>query len=202
MVESIWILISLRCWADRTVGVEVIQDDIMTIVITVQLKVIITMDSLLLNMFEWILQSLEVLVKIVDEILHDVELVLGFVVVLGQLAHLANHVVDGVEHNILVLLEDVLIVLEISHAVVVVVVVVVVVDYVVYQLHHQKGYIGVWYLSHEMWINDCYCLFCSLVLIITIGLYQFVGKKCKNNNKLSTCIQYQMIHLYKMCHLN
>ena len=54
--------------------------------------------------------------------------------------HLANHVVDGVEHNILVLLEDVLIVLEISHAVVVVVVVV---DYVVYQLHHQKGYIGV-----------------------------------------------------------
>ena len=56
--------------------------------------------------------------------------------------HLANHVVDGVEHNILVLLEDVLIVLEISHAVVVVVVVVVV-DYVVYQLHHQKGYIGV-----------------------------------------------------------
>ena len=179
MVESIWILISLRCWADRTVGVEVIQDDIMTIVITVQLKVIITMDSLLLNMFEWILQSLEVLVKIVDEILHDVELVLGFVVVLGQLAHLANHVVDGVEHNILVLLEDVLIVLEISHAVVVVVVVVVVVDYVVYQLHHQKGYIGVWYLSHEMWINDCYCLFCSLVLIITIGLYQFVGKNAK-----------------------
>ena len=73
--------------------------------------------------------------KIVDEILHDVELVLGFVVVLGQLAHRANHVVDGVEHNILVLLEDVLIV--------VVVVVVVVVDYVVYQLHHQKGYIGV-----------------------------------------------------------
>ena len=75
--------------------------------------------------------------KIVDEILHDVELVLGFVVVLGQLAHRANHVVDGVEHNILVLLEDVLIVLEISHAVVVVV------DYVIHQLHHQKGYIGV-----------------------------------------------------------
>ena len=58
-------------------------------------------------MFDGVLQSLEVLVKIVDEIFHYVELILGVVVVLGQLAHLGHHVVDSVVHNVLIFLENI-----------------------------------------------------------------------------------------------